>query len=383
MQFKREPLAEWIQSRIEAMGPVTLAQFISWALYHQEHGYYTRGPAIGPRGDFTTSPEASPAFGRLLANHVADVDLLLDSPSQFNIIECGPGRGTLAYDLLAALQKERPNLYARTRYWLVEVSPALKQSQMRLLQPEHGGKVTWAGSLSELSARLDGVIIGNEFVDAFPVNVLQNSGGALKERYVGLTRAGDFKIVPGEVSDARLLDFVGRYGLDLAPGESLEVNLGVADWLRDSANTLARGVVTLIDYGDRQPARYSAARRQGTLLGYYGGSVTRHILEHPGEQDLTALVDFTALSDQAVEAGFSVLSLTRQAAFLVGLGLGTSVTLDAAGSEVQALLAYRRGLQALISMEGLGKFHVLVLGKSLEAGHARRGLSGLKYEGLL
>lgn len=382
-QFKREPLAGWIRRRIEVMGPATLAQFISWALYHPVHGYYTRGPAIGPRGDFTTSPEASPAFGRLLANHVADVDLLLDGPAQFNIIECGPGHGTLAYDLLAALQKERPDLYARTRYWLVEVSPALKQSQMRLLQSEHVGKVTWTKSLPELPAPLDGVIIGNEFIDAFPVNVLENDGGALKERYVGLTRAGDFKIVPGEVSDARLLDFVGRYGLDLALGESLEVNLGIADWLRDAANTLARGVVTLIDYGDVQPARYSAARRQGTLLGYYGGSVTHHILEHPGEQDLTALVDFTALSDQAEQAGFTVLSLTRQAAFLVGLGLGTSVTPDVAGADVQALLAYRRGLQALISMDGLGKFHVLVLCKNLEAKCVRRGLSGLKYEGLL
>ncbi len=87
---------------------MTVAQFMAWALYHPEHGYYMTGPNIGPRGDFTTSPEASPAFGKLLATHVAEVDALLGHPPAFDIVECGPGRGTLAYQLLDAQEAQYP-----------------------------------------------------------------------------------------------------------------------------------------------------------------------------------------------------------------------------------------------------------------------------------
>src|SRR4029450_13471313 len=105
-QSELEPLEAWIRDRISSDGPVTVAQFIEWALYHPQYGYYTSGPNIGPRGDFTTSPEASPSFGRLFARHVQEVDDLLVHPTPFDIIECGPGRGTLAGDLLATLKEE-------------------------------------------------------------------------------------------------------------------------------------------------------------------------------------------------------------------------------------------------------------------------------------
>src|SRR5438093_983793 len=94
------PLLSWMRERLSEEGPVTFAQFMEWALYHPELGYYSLGPDIGPSGDFTTSPEVSPAFGKLLASHAAEVDALLGHPSKFNLIECGPGRGTLAADLL-------------------------------------------------------------------------------------------------------------------------------------------------------------------------------------------------------------------------------------------------------------------------------------------
>lgn len=364
-------------------GPVTVAQFMEWSLYHPQLGYYTQGPNIGPRGDFTTSPEASPAFGRLLAKHVTDIDALLSHPPSFSLVECGPGRGTLAADLLDTLRTEQPDLYARLLYTLVEISPALRQTQQERLISEHPGKVVWAENVGDLPAGLNGAVIGNEFVDAFPVHVLENRGGAVFEQYVDLSAENGFKVIYGEPSNPRLLEFMRRYDISLEPGESIEINLGTAHWLGEAARMLQRGVVTLIDYGDVQPARYSAARRQGTLLGYYGGSVTHRILEHPGEQDLTALVDFTALQDEAAAVGFSLAGLVRQAAFLVGLGLGTTLKLEAVGSDVDGLLNYRRGIQALISMEGLGKFHVLLLSKGLLSEREQEGLSGLKYAGLL
>src|SRR6266508_3557736 len=133
-QTGEQPLLSWIREQIARRGPITVAQFMAWALYHPQFGYYSSGPNIGPRGDFTTSPEASTAFGRLIATHIAEIDSLLGQPRQFNLIECGPGLGTLAWYVLGALKDRHESLYERLRYRLVEISPGLTQLQQgRLL----------------------------------------------------------------------------------------------------------------------------------------------------------------------------------------------------------------------------------------------------------
>jgi SAM-dependent MidA family methyltransferase len=246
-----------------------------------------------------------------------------------------------------------------------------------------GGYVSWATDLRELPSAVEGALIGNEFIDAFPVHVLENRDGAILEQYAGTGEAEAFELVYGEPSDARLKKFLARYRIELAPGERIEINLAGAEWFKQASRVFSRGLVTLIDYGDTQPARYSGARREGTLLGYYGGAVTHDILAHPGQQDITALVDFTALQDEAERAGFSLVGMTRQASFLVGLGLGTSLTVEGHTSDVTEALNYRRGLQTLVSMEGLGRFHVLLLSKGLDVRKATDSLSGLQYAGLL
>lgn len=382
-QLSGEMLAPLIRGEIEAHGPITLARFIELALYHPEYGYYTRGPNMGPRGDFLTSPETSSAFGQLLARHCAEIDVLLGHPSEFHIIECGPGRGTLAGDLLDTLSADFPALFKRCRYWLVEISPALRARQAERLVPRYEGRVSWAGSLEELPAGLNGALIGNEFVDAFPVHVLENREGVLLEQFVANAPDGGFLPEYHKSSDPRLEEFLRRYRIELALGEVIEVNLESAGWFRQASRVLQRGIITLIDYGDTQPGRYSQQRREGTLLGYYAGAVTPDILAHPGDKDITALVDFTALRDEATDAGFSVIGMTRQATFLVGLGLGTTITAENHDTELNAALNFRRGLQTLVSMEGLGRFHVLLLGKGVDADTAATSLSGLKYAGLL
>src|SRR5438552_3470866 len=169
-----QPLVLWIREQIATHGPVTVAQFMEWALYHPRYGYYSSGPNIGPRGDFTTSPEASPAFGRLLAKHVQDIDDLLGHPASLDLIECGPGLGTLARDLLDALARQVPDLYSRLKCWLVEVSPALSARQSELLTPAHERRTEWVLSLDQIPSGRQGALIANEVVDAFPVHVLEN-----------------------------------------------------------------------------------------------------------------------------------------------------------------------------------------------------------------
>jgi SAM-dependent MidA family methyltransferase len=376
-------LLDWIKWQIESNGPVTMARFMEWALYHPDWGYYTRGPQIGPRGDFTTSPEASPAFGIMLARHIVEVDALLGRPDPLDILECGPGQGTLARDLLDTIWEEAPEVYNRAKYIFLEVSPALRQIQGALFNTRHRERVEWISHLSILERPIRGAILGNEFLDAFPVHLLRQYEGTLVEVFVGLDQNGELTAIYAPPSSSALIDFLTRYGLKLEEGESIEVSLDAAAWIASLAAIVDRGVAAFFDYGDTQPKRFSPARREGTLLGYRGGAVASDPLAYPGEQDLTALVDFTHMSDSALDAGFDLLGITRQATFLVGLGLGEGRTSTLAHTEVESALNYRKGLQSLISMEGLGRFHVLLLSKGIDPLRAQSELSGLKYSGIL
>lgn len=378
-----QSLAELIRERIRGSGPISVAQFMEQALYYPQLGYYSRGPSIGPRGDFTTSPEASPAFAKLLARHVADVDALLGRPALFHIVECGPGLGTLAAGILATIRSTYPGLYGRIRYYLVEISAALIDSQKERLLPEHRGVVEWKRGMEELPEGLRGALIANEFVDALPVHVMENRGGSVGEQRVDM-RGADLILSFGAPLRPELEAFLQRYAIALEPGQRVEVNLAANEWVEQVGRTFDRCVATIIDYGDTSPGRYSERRKEGTLLGYYGGKVTHDILAHPGSQDLTALVDFTALQDEGEKHGLRTLGLTRQAHLLVGLGLGTTISAeteigDLASIDVASVIEYRRGLQALTSMEGLGQFHVLLLGKGVSGEDAGKALSGLQY----
>ncbi len=306
-----------------------------------------------------------PRFGRLFAEHLKDIDDLLGHPAPFDTIECGPGRGTLASDLLDTLRDEQPDLYNRLRYWLVEVSPALITSQQKMLLPRHSSTVQWRSGLENLPAGLKGAVIANELIDAFPVHVLANKEGAILEQFVALDRDGKLSLAYLTPSNRELIDFLQEQAISLQPGELIEINLDAEKWLGQLSAVFDAGIVTIIDYGDEAPERYSPARREGTLLGYYGGAVTDNILAHPGRQDLTALVDFTALQSAAKKAGFAIAGTIRQAHFLLGLGLGTTLTPEIGHNSLEAAIQYRRGLQALISMEGLGRFHVLLLSKNI------------------
>ena len=381
-QLSGQQLEVYIRGQIEASGPVTFAQFMAWALYHAEHGYYMTGPRIGPRGDFTTSPEASPAFGKLLAKHVAEVDTLLQCPASLDVVECGPGRGTLAKQLLDSLHEQYPAVYSRVKYWLVEISPSLAGMQRDLLVPSHGSLCRWVPAIEEIPHRFEGAVLANEFLDAFPVHVIENHDGVLTEQFVECGADGNFALSLGKPSDPALVHFLEVYRIDLQPGQRVEVNLGMTEWLGTLGQQMKRGVAVIFDYGDTSPARYSEARRQGTLLGYSNGTVTADITANPGRQDLTALVDFTALQDAAADGGLITVSLTRQANFLLGLGLAVPIDdnqVGASASDINAFLEQRRGIQALVSMEGLGRFHVAVLAKGLDSAQVRNTLSGLQY----
>ncbi|MCC7415685.1 MAG: SAM-dependent methyltransferase [Acidobacteria bacterium] len=351
------------------------------ALYDPEAGYYARAPRrSGRAGDFFTSVDVGPLFGRLLEAQVAEMAGLLhpEEPAAsgpFDLVEAGAGDGRLSADLLDAARTHNPSLYARTRLHLVEASAAARASHRRTLGAS-ADRLAYSGAA--LPAGFEGVLVANELLDAFPVHQVVMRGGALREVYVD----ADFRIGEGAPSTPALGAYLRRLGIVLDEGWRAEINLSAVEWILQAAQRLARGFLVLIDYGHEARRLYSAAHAAGTLTSF-----TRHTAalgdpsatsrdrpawaHRPGEQDITAHVDFTSVRAAAESAGLTTIALLDQTYFLLGIVRA----LDAEGDR-GALVPSPRALKTLIMPGGLGStMKVLVMGK----GVGRPALRGVSF----
>jgi len=369
----RTPLTDDLIERIARHGPLTFAAFMEACLYHPEHGYYTRRVlAPGPR-DYVTSPEVGPLFGRLLAWQLREMWERMGQPARFDLVECGAGRGALAGEILETVQTKAPDFAAALRVTLVEVSPRLREQAQASLKT-HGERVRAA---ERLPARMAGCLLSNELVDALPVHRVAQRAGGLREIYVS-ARNGELVEIEGEPSSPALARYLERYGAPLQEGQQAEVNLAALAWLDEAARALERGFVLTIDYGYRARELYGPAHQRGTLLAYREHRTSEDWLSRPGEQDLTAQVNFTALEERGRELGLTALGYVSQAQFLLALarasGLVEQVEREADTSETRAT---RNQLKQLIHPEGMGEaFKVLVQAKGVE-GVALSGLQPL------
>ena len=174
-------LADRIAVRIRARGPITFADYMETALFDPEDGYYTTRASLGFEGDYVTSVDLGPAFGRSLARAVADLWTLAGKASSWDLVEAGAGRGILMRDLLGALERERSDAARGARPAIVEVSPRLRAQQSLALE---GRDLRWA-SVAHSLAPIQGVVFANEVLDAFPVHVLARTADGVREVYVG------------------------------------------------------------------------------------------------------------------------------------------------------------------------------------------------------
>src|SRR5213596_1763542 len=174
-------LAQRIVARIRVRGPMTFAEFMETALFDTEDGYYTTRASLGFEGDYVTSADLGPAFGRSLARAVADLWSHLGRPPLWDLVEAGAGRGILMRDLLTALERERPDAARGARPAIVEVSPRMRGQQSLALE---GRDLRWA-SVARSLAPIQGVVFANEVLDAFPVHVLVRAADGFREVYVG------------------------------------------------------------------------------------------------------------------------------------------------------------------------------------------------------
>jgi len=426
-----------IEQEIREHGPIPFSRYMELCLYHAELGYYSRNAEqFGKAGDFYTSSDVHAVFGRLLARQFEEMWRALGSPAEIEILELGPGRGLFAQDVLAWSEKKFPEFFHALHYSLAERSPKLR-TQLRSVLARYfeegvvssveenatedhvsqrlrpwftdvsggAGGAAWShdavpspdasdsfyvtkdetrqgtpsvvlkNAMEErtLAAEVPVIVFANEFFDALPVEILSQQG-ALR------ISAEDGRFVETWVpSSAEELEFLDRYGVRPEAGEQIELPLLANRYMAHLAASIRTGIIIAVDYGYTRQDQL-AGRHRGTLMAYRQHSATPNPYEAPGEQDLTAHVNFTALSAAAQENGMQAQPLLTQSQFLMGIG-ETNQFADAFEDcrlpQERAKVALQ--LKHLVTPAGMGEsFHVLVATKGVAPPRVE-GLSGLSF----
>jgi len=343
--------AEHLAKLIEIEGPIPISTFMQVALAHPEHGYYRARAAIGAEGDFITAPEISQLFGEMIGIWVLQSWIDLGSPREWQVIELGPGRGTLMCDVIRALRL-RTEALENSHFHLVETSLPLREHQRKALG-KFAHKATWQDHVTAVPPA-PCVIIANEFFDALTIRQFLKLKGVWCERMVALGKAGfEFIAVP------TLFD-VGREigGASGAPnGEIYEISSAARAIAAEIGKRVLQqpGRALIIDYG------YSGERHGDTLQ-----ALRKHKKISPFESigfaDLTAHVDFAALARSAELEGAQRFGPISQRAFLTAMGIETrlaALSKHASGTEKETL---KRGVHRLTAASEMGDlFRVLAL----------------------
>jgi SAM-dependent MidA family methyltransferase len=359
----KQSLIQNIQEEIRQKGRMTFARFMEIALYDPLDGYYiAAGDRIGLGGDYYTSPDVHPIFGRLLARQIIQMETMMPRRRPFTILEMGAGKGLLCRDILSGLMATSSEDFKRFRYAVIERSPAMVAKQKELLAASGLEKsVVWFSGLDEAVAEgpLVGCILSNELVDAFPVHRVVGTKEGLDEIYLDLS--GDrFVESTGPASTPELSAYFDGLKIRLAEGQRAEVNLEAACWIREVGTAMDQGFVITIDYGHPAAELFAPHRKKGSLLCYYRHTVNEDPYTRIGRQDITAHVDFTRLALAGAEVGLSVTGFTNQLNFLMGLGIAQEM--ERFDPESPEMLSVKR-LLARESMGGV--FKVLIQHKGL------------------
>jgi SAM-dependent MidA family methyltransferase len=361
-------LREKIEREIRERGPLPFSRYMEMCLYDPELGYYSRHAAqFGKAGDFYTASDVHAVFGRLLARQFEEMWRVLGSPARITVKELGPGRGLFAQDVLDWSEKKFPDFFHAVRYMLEERSPALRQRiESTLSRHLESGRALL--SSADVSAAeigpvvIPAIVFANEFFDALPVDVVSAEGSLRID-----ARCGRFVEIWAQASPEEL-EFLDRYSIHPEPQEQERVEVSLqAQAHMSAAASLATGFVVVIDYGYTREEQL-AGRHRGTVKAIRQHSVSDNSYEAPGEQDITADVNFTALAAAAENNGMQTQKLLTQSQFLLGIGEVN----EFADAFEECRLPQERAkvalqLKHLVTPAGMGEsFHVLVASKGVE-----------------
>jgi SAM-dependent MidA family methyltransferase len=340
-------LARLVAAAIDrAGGWIPFSRFMALVLYAPGLGYYASGrPIVGrmPSGgsDFVTAPELSPLFGQTLARQLAQA---LAASGCDEIWEFGAGSGALAAQLLAALGDRV------RRYSIVELSAPLRERQREATRA-FADRVRWH---DDLPSTLRGVVVGNEVLDAMPVELIHFDGIAWRER--GVVRAeGDSGFAWSDRASEKRPPLAAPF----PAGSTTELHEQARAFVATLADRLAHGAIFLIDYGFPEAEYYHPQRSGGTLMCHRAHRADTDPLADVGLKDITAHLDFTALALAGQSAGLDVVGYTSQASFLLDCGF----------AELLATASVRERVDAtrLVHEHEMGElFKVLAFAKGLQ-----------------
>lgn len=299
------------------------------ALYHPEAGYYARGPGnIGRAGDFFTSVSVGPVFGGLLARRFLGHFRESGNPRRWRIIECGAHDGTLAKDVLAAIAVLDPSALEALEYVICEPLAALREVQQNRLA-DAGGRVRVIESADELADRpLPGLAFGNEVLDALPFHVVEHHAGCWHECRVTLGTDDGLSWCVVPVSDPALQAALSPLGDRFPDGYRTEIRTNFQAFLGPLARALENPLMIWPDYGFARADFYQPDRRRGTLRTFNRHRAGDDPFESPGELDITAHVDFTAVAMAARTLGGTVIDFRNQGAWLTALARDWLIAMD-------------------------------------------------------
>ena len=344
----RQRLAQAIAG---AGGWLPFERFMSIALYEPGLGYYARGaPVFGTMpqdgSDFVTAPELSPLFARALARQLAQaLAAVAGRGGAGELYEFGAGSGDLAAQLLEALAALGVPV---ARYTIVELAGALRARQRERLAP-YGERVRWLDAWPEC---IEGVVLGNEVLDAMPVTLLAFDGSAWHERGVTRDVAGGFAWVDRPTTLRPPLD------APFVPGTVTEIHPQAEAFVRSLAQRLVRGAAFFVDYGFPAAEYYLPQRHMGTLMCHRGHRADADPLVDVGAKDITAHVDFSGIALAAQDAGLEVIGYTSQARLLLNCGFAELLQ----GADLRA----RVGALRLVEEHEMGElFKVIGLARGL------------------
>ena len=335
---------------------IPFSRFMELVLYAPQYGYYTGGShKIGNNGDFITAPTLTPLFARTLARQLQE----LLPQTAGNIYEFGAGTGQLAADLLNNLSD------GINRYYIIEISPELAARQkdlIRTLAPQAAQKIV---HLSALPETFDGIIIGNEVLDAMPVEIIRKDEGGSFE-HVGVCLDNDrFTYSARPLHDLQLSALASLYFPKISSPYTSELHPQQYAFIRTLASRLEHGCMIFIDYGFDAAQYYHPQRNQGTLIGHYRHHVIHNPFDFIGLADLTAHVNFTDIAQAGTDAGLDLIGYLPQSHFLLNLGI-TELLAQTGKTDSAAYIREAAAVQKLIDQHEMGElFKVIAFGKNI------------------
>jgi SAM-dependent MidA family methyltransferase len=314
------PLEAIIHDEIRNQEQISVARFMHLALYHPNWGYYAREEAVqnvGKKGDFITSVSTGPLFGKLLAQQFANWWTELGEPTSFDLVECGGLNGQLAFDILSALRSISPDCFSSTRYILIEPLERLIEHQRTKLKDF--AQVSWIPSLEKLN-HFQGILFGNELLDAFPVHLLERTKDEWKECFLRSENeilCWTHQSCPSSWTREFPKEAKGK----------IEVSPEISLWIQTATQALRKGYLLFLDYGWTDEEYFEVERPNGTLRAYRRHQLAEDILANAGEQDLTAHVRWTPILKKAKQLGLKMEEFIQQGRWLTRIVANHQLTL--------------------------------------------------------